>query len=125
MSDIPYKGDMHAHVPVVTRAFKTDVDTKGHTRPRRVPCLTIETHLHLPQNVWMHNAAEVTRTLFAFWAFKTLKTCSVSAFVGSAIFLRDEGEGGGGGYPEGGGRFRRWWRQLSSVGILSRVTSDT
>lgn len=39
---------MHAHVPVVGRAVKAQVDTKGHRAPCRVLCAAVETYLWRP-----------------------------------------------------------------------------
>lgn len=75
---------MHSHIPVDARAVEADVDAERHTCPGRVPSLTIEACLAYGQTVLAYPGPHV-RTLLPFCDLSTLNTCSVSAFVGSAM----------------------------------------
>lgn len=81
----PDETDVHAHVTVCAGAIEADVHAECDAGPGRVASLAIEAHLHVPMSQSHMPLYAGRRTLLPLPALSTLKTCSVSAFVGSAI----------------------------------------
>jgi hypothetical protein len=102
----PYEGDVHAHISVVAGALKTDVYAKSDTRPCRVPCLAIETHLHLVQNLGP-NVVQSNAYLVRLLRFQDLEDLFCLRFCWVCHCFRDRAEGG----IVVIGLKGRWWRQ--------------
>lgn len=88
---MPDETYMNAHIPMHTGAVETDVHAERNTRPSRVTSLTIKAHLGMHEGLNIRRSRltitiDVELTLLPLPDFNTLKTCSVSALLGSVIF---------------------------------------